>query len=147
MAVLGTSPFTITTTGDWEIPAGVSSIQVEAWAGGAGGAIQGANSKRGGGGGGGGAYAKTNSISVTPLGTYTFTVGASVGEATNGNPSSMTGDAGSVVAAGGTTANTSTGGAGGTVAASTGDVAFAGGAGGSALGGNNDCGAGSGEGA
>ena len=137
MADLGASPFTITATANYTIPANVSTLQVECWGGGANGSAgPAAPSTYAGGGGGGGAYAKTNSIAVTPGSSYTFTVGAAVARGSyanaNGNPSSMTGDsAQSCVAAGGSTSTLSVnGGAGGTTAASTGDTKYAGGAGG-----------------
>ncbi|MFM9984311.1 MAG: T9SS type A sorting domain-containing protein [Flavobacteriales bacterium] len=66
---------TITTTGTWICPQGVTTITVECWAGGgAGGAATG--NPAAGGGGAGGAYAKSTSISVVPGTSYTVTIGA-----------------------------------------------------------------------
>lgn len=80
------SLFSQTTTFDssttYTIPAGVTQIKVEAWGGGGrgGSRTSGSNSY---GGGGGGAYA-SRIINVTPLTTYTVTVGT--GSNNNGNP-------------------------------------------------------------
>ena len=61
-------------TGTWYCPAGVSTVQVECWAGGgAGGGATGAPAA--GGGGAGGSYVKNTSIAVTAGTTYTVTVG------------------------------------------------------------------------
>ena len=58
---------TITSSGTWTVPAGVTEIIVEGWgAGGAGGSVSGANNRiRAAAGGGGGAYAKKK-LQVTP---------------------------------------------------------------------------------
>ncbi|WP_298151813.1 choice-of-anchor D domain-containing protein [Flavobacterium sp.] len=65
---------TFTTSGSFTVPAGVTSIQVEAWGGGgAGGAATGNPSA--GGGGSGGAYAKNTAVAVVPGTVYTVTVG------------------------------------------------------------------------
>jgi hypothetical protein len=69
-----TVPFT--TSGTWVCPAGVTTIQFEAYgAGGGSGGGNNASNKRGGGGGGGGAYALHNAVTVVPGTTYTITVG------------------------------------------------------------------------
>ena len=79
-----TVPFTSSTT--WLCPAGVTSIQVEAWGAGGGGGGGGTVNKDGGGGGGGGAYIKNNTVSVTPGVTYTITIGnGGAGGLTNTN--------------------------------------------------------------
>jgi len=81
-----TVPFTSSTT--WLCPAGVTSIQVEAWGAGGGGGGGGTGNKDGGGGGGGGAYINNNAVSVTPGVTYTITIGnGGAGGATNTNGS------------------------------------------------------------
>ncbi|GGC78539.1 hypothetical protein GCM10011508_02500 [Flavobacterium lutivivi] len=81
---------TYTTSGSFVVPAGVSSVKVEAWGGGgAGGGVNGSNSQtRTGGGGAGGAYVVNNSVSVTPGATITVTVGAGGNgvSAGDGNP-------------------------------------------------------------
>ncbi|GAB5604178.1 DUF6701 domain-containing protein [Sideroxyarcus sp. TK5] len=76
---------TYTATGTWTAPAGVTSVDVEAWGGGGGGGGGEGDSSDGGGGGGGGAYSRTTSITVVPGTTYTVTVGAAgTAGATNG---------------------------------------------------------------
>jgi hypothetical protein len=74
---------TFTTSGTFTVPAGVTSIQIEAWGGGAGG--KSAPNTKGfvGGGGGGGAYAKRNAITVVPGTTYTITAPGSGGKYIN----------------------------------------------------------------
>ncbi|MBC7534637.1 MAG: hypothetical protein H7258_02975, partial [Ferruginibacter sp.] len=94
------------------VPAGVTSIKVEAWGSGAGGST-------GYGGGGAGAFAGNNSLTVIPGNTYTITVGNGGAALNNGAASSF---ANLVVAAGGGSGNL-----GGTVANSTGTIRFAGG--------------------
>ncbi len=63
---------TFTVSGSWQAPAGVTSVTVEAWGG--GGAGGGRTTTGSAGGGGGGAYAK-KVITVTPLTSYSYTVG------------------------------------------------------------------------
>jgi len=69
---------TYTTSGSFVVPAGVTSVKVEAWGGGgAGGGVNGSNSQtRTGGGGAGGAYVVNNSVSVTSGATISVTVGS-----------------------------------------------------------------------
>lgn len=102
---------TFTTTGSFTVPAGITSIRVEAWgAGGAGGGATGNPSA--GGGGAGGAYVRNNAIAVTPGNTYTVTVGTGgVGNTTSNGPSggsSWFGTTGTILAVGGTGGNRST---------------------------------------
>ncbi|MFC6264127.1 T9SS sorting signal type C domain-containing protein [Flavobacterium panici] len=59
----------------YNVPAGVTSLQVECWGGGGSGGAASVNPSAGGG-GAGGAYVKNTSISVTPNSTYTVTVGS-----------------------------------------------------------------------
>ena len=68
-------PFTA--NGTFTVPAGVTTVTVEAWGagGGGGGTTGGFVSANSAGGGGGGAYAKTTNLTVVPLTTYTVTVG------------------------------------------------------------------------
>ena len=66
---------TFTSSGNWTVPAGVTSVTVEAWGGGGAGGGQNQNSD-GGGGGGGGAYVRSTSIAVTPGDTIAVSVGA-----------------------------------------------------------------------
>jgi hypothetical protein len=72
---------TFTTSGTWNVPAGVSSAVFEAWGGGGGGA--GTSSSIGGSGGSGGDYAKISKSSLSTGTAYTVTVGsAGVGTTT-----------------------------------------------------------------
>ena len=67
----------ITTSGTWTCPAGVTSVQVEAWGGGGGGAgAGGSGNLYTGGGGAGGNYARNTSVTVVPGTVYTVAVGA-----------------------------------------------------------------------
>lgn len=144
---LAVSPEIFNITGLFVPPAGVYAVTVECRGGGGGGSIASNNVKRPGGGGGGGAYSKTNSIAVTPGTSYTVTVATQVAQQVNGLTSSFTGDSGQTcVAAGGLGVAADLGGAGGTTAASVGDVKYAGGAGGTAVNTNGYGGAGGGEG-
>lgn len=145
--VSSTDTYNTPGTTDWTVPAGVTSITVQAWGGGgAGGGSTSAGtfSARGGGGGGGGAYA-TSVLPVTPGQLLRVTVagtaaGVSGATGSNGSPSFVGPDsnpANAVVrAAGGTggTGNTGggspAGGAGGTTAASVGTTTVAGATGG-----------------
>jgi len=82
-----------TSSATWLCPAGVTSIQVEAWGAGGGGGGGGTGNKDGGGGGGGGAYIANNAVSVTPGVTYTITIGnggAGGVTNTNGSPGNTT---------------------------------------------------------
>jgi hypothetical protein len=94
------------------VPAGVNTIKIEAWGGGAGGST---------GYGGGGAYAGNFTQAVTAGNNYTVTVGAGGAALNPGNSSSF---ASLVIAAGGSGVN------GGTTASSTGVIKNAGGNGG-----------------
>ncbi|TDP61690.1 MopE-related protein [Flavobacterium dankookense] len=69
---------TYTSSGSFTVPAGVTTVRVQAWGGGGGGGgVNGSNSQtRAGGGGGGGTYTNNNTVSVNPLGSaITVTVG------------------------------------------------------------------------
>ena len=133
--------FTASTT--WTCPAGISSIQVEAWGGG-GGAKNSANGAGNvTGGGGGGAYARRNTITVVPGTTYTITVGIG-GDASDGGATTATFNGVTITAAGGKTGANSAknnpavaGGAGGSIGNSVGDIIHSGGNGGSGFGGSN----------
>ena len=66
-----------TTSTTWTCPAGVTSVQVEAWSGGGGGSGCGGNSKvYAGGGGAGGNYAKQTAVPVIPGHIYNVNIGA-----------------------------------------------------------------------
>jgi len=147
----------IYTTGgakSWTCPAGVTSVQIEAWGGGAGGRTSGNSNGFVGGGGGGGAYARRNSIAVSVGVTYNFTVTLGTGGAANtpGTSTSTTFNTVYISAGGGSVgaaSNTGTilGGLGGVSTIVTdGDVVFTGGNGGSGLGNGTGPGSGSGGG-
>jgi hypothetical protein len=147
------STSTYTASGTWICPQGVTSVRVEAIGGGAGGRSTANSNGHVGGGGGGGAYSKRNSVTVVPGTTYTITVGVGGAANTAGGNSTATFGSTTITAAGGSvgavsSAGTVAGGAGGTVAASTGDAfsVFAGGNGGSGFGSSSSGGSGSGGG-
>lgn len=108
-----TTPFT--TSGTWTCPAGVTSIQVEAYGAGGGGGYGGTTvNKQGGGGGGGGGYSKNTSITVIPGTTYTITVGtAGAGGSTSTGATANGGNGGNTTATFGSTTITANGGTGG----------------------------------
>ncbi len=125
--------FTSSTT--WMVPAGVYEITVEAWGGGGAGGGRPAGGGGIAGGGGGGAYAK-KTFSVTPYQNYTLVVGTSVagtsGNGASGNPTYF-GDGSELYAAGGSGGlSAGTGGEGGSVTNSIGDLIYMGGEGGTA---------------
>ena len=107
----------------WTVPAGITSIQVIAIAGGAGGRSQTA----GGGGGGAGGAQYITAGTVTPGQVLTMTVGAGGGSNINGSSSSVTGTGVNIVAGGGITGVNSTSSNGG----GSGSGNFGGGLGGS----------------
>jgi hypothetical protein len=123
----GTETITLTFLGStiWTAPAGVTSVNVQAWgAGGNGAAASGSGDTAiGGGGGGGGEYAAQNSIAVTPAQSYNVNVGT-----TGAASSSFTGNSVTVTAHGGKNASGATPGAGGS--GSTNTTHYSGGAGG-----------------
>lgn len=77
---------TYTANGTFTVPAGVTTVKVEAWGGGGagGGTFAGFGSSTGGG-GGGGAFKRNNSLGVTAGSAITVTVGAGGTGATNAN--------------------------------------------------------------
>ena len=120
----------------WTAPAGVTSVDVEAWGAGAGGDPC-DSTTRGGPGGGGGAYSEKVGISVTPGNSYTVTVGIGGDDGLNGpdfcNTGSSLPTAGgdsifqastTVLAKGGSIPSGSTGGVGGAAASGVGDTKF-----------------------
>jgi hypothetical protein len=132
-----------TSNGTFTVPAGVTSIVVEAWgAGGAGGGVNGSRSDtRIGGGGGGGAYVKKE-LSVTPGEVLTLTVGvggfttSTNSNGPDGDPSFIDEYRNEVFAAGGNggdrmsgSSDAAAGGNGGSGSASSGDQVIAGSAG------------------
>ena len=95
---------TISASGSWTPPAGVTSIQVEAWGGGGGGGGSTSSAGRAGGGGAGGGYVKHTNVAVTNQ-SYAITVGS-----------------GGIAGASTNTANTTTGGNGGPTSATFGSL-------------------------
>ncbi len=129
--------------GSCTVPAGVTSMTIQAYGGG-GGVVGGMDARSG---AGGGSFCGAT-VTVVPAATLTITVGLGGVEATDGGASSVTGytTVGNLVANGGsTTGGMDAPGFGGTTAACTvaGGTAFAGGAGGDR---DNAMGAGSGGG-
>lgn len=118
---------TYNASGTFIVPAGVTTVQVEAWGGGGGGGgADGQNfSTRAGGGGGGGAYRKTINVSVTPGQTINVTVGNG-GDGGNGGSNGTSGETSIFASA---TQVTASGGGGGTAGTGS-DRTGAGGAGG-----------------
>jgi len=138
---------TFTANGNFTVPAGVTSINVQAWGGGGAGG-QASIFSVGKGGGGGGAYA-SSILAVTPGNTYNVTIGAG-GTAPNQTTESTAGGSTSfdalVIAQGGNNGNNTnssgTGGVGGLASESIGTTKFNGGNGGN---GNTNSGGGGGS--
>ena len=118
---------TLTSSTSWVAPAGVSSVDAEAWAGGGGGRGSVAAGNRGGG-GGGGAYAATTGITVVPGNSYVVTVGkagtaGSVGGGSGGDGGdSMFFASSTLLAKGGKGSTSTSGGLGGEQTGNTGSV-------------------------
>ena len=127
-------------SGTFNNPAGVVSLDCAAWGeGGNGAAGLAGGSSHSGGGGGGGEYAEETTLAVTAGSNYTYTIGAG-GSGTN---TSFPGDAVTVTAHAGASSGSTTGASGGT--GSTNSIKFAGGAGGSGTVGSNRGGGGGGS--
>ena len=146
---------TITATGNWTVPAGVTSITVEAWGGGGGGGGVTGN-PAGGGGGAGGAYTR-KVFAVTPGQVIPVTIGvagaAGANTGTNGGNGGNTifNSAALMLAQGGSggiggTGNTSYSGGLASLSASVGDLVRAGGNGGTGASGTTAGGGGQGGG-
>jgi hypothetical protein len=125
---------TITTTGagTFLVPANVTKLKVECWAGGNGGS--GGGTRDGGASGGGGAYARKNALTVTPGATLNYSVGtpgsAGAGQSiatpvknNGGSGDTWFSTTGTVLAKGCPAASS----AGGLAASSVGDAVFGGG--------------------
>lgn len=136
---------TFTSNGSWTVPAGVTSVKIEAiGGGGAGGYVHGSGVQfQCSGGGGGAAYARVNSLPVAEGDVLTIVIGnggqalATEGNQVHGGATTVS-KGGSVVvkAAGGKTVlgtNTTSGAAGGSLSDCIGDVRFSGGNGGDGL--------------
>ena len=141
VAQVSPQTFSVAGTGAFTVPCGVTSITIECW---------------GGGGGGGGAYARYNSIAVTPGVSYNYTVGAggaggasgavTTAAANDGKASQIIIGATTYSASGGTRgtrAASGAGGAGGVVSAGA-SVSFAGGNGATGVSGTRSGGGGEG---
>jgi hypothetical protein len=141
VATVNTSPYSVTfdANSSFVIPAGVTKVTVEAWGGGAGGGS--GTGERGG--GGSGAYSR-GTVTVTPSTSYAIRVGAGGGAGQNGGKSVFNGDDGFVLARGGNSTTTATGGIGGADTTDVGVIAvsFDGGNGGNGT--NNGGGGGGG---
>jgi hypothetical protein len=106
-----TTTVTLTTSGTFIPPCGVSTITVECWGGGGGGGGGFTGNSDGGGGGGGGGYSINTSVTVTSGTSYIYTVGLGG----SGGAAQTTGTkGGTTTAVFGTTTITATGGNGGT---------------------------------
>jgi len=121
-----------TGAGTWTAPVGVSVITVECFGGGGAGGLR-STDNSGAGGAGGGAYARRNTMAVTPSAVYSYTVGAGGTDGVtpaDGGTTTFTGDASVVCSAAGATsvvANSQAATLGATTA--TGDVTSPGGSG------------------
>jgi subtilisin-like proprotein convertase family protein len=140
---------TYNSSGTYVVPAGVTTVQVEAWGGGGAGGGTNSGSNRGGGGGAGGSFTRNTSVSVTPGASITVTVGTGgVGVTGAAGPSGGTSTFGSSIpvsavgGAGGNLANGTTPYAAG--APATIGVTLNGGAGSSGNSGSSTSGAGGG---
>jgi hypothetical protein len=103
-----------TSSGTFTVPAGVTTVQVEAWGGGGAGGGTNSSANRGGGGGAGGSFTRNTSVAVTPGASITVTVGAGgVGVA------GAAGGAGGTSIFGSATPVSAVGGAGGSLANGT----------------------------
>lgn len=115
---------TYTTSGNWTVPAGVTSVTVQIW--GAGGGGGGSNSNNNGGSGGGSGAYVSRIIPITP-GTYAFTIGTGGAAGAASNAVAGTGGNSTITLGGFTlTANGGTGGTGNSGAAGTGGTATGG---------------------
>lgn len=132
---MGTQNYTTYGNNTWTVPANVCIVKVQLW--GAGGGGGGGNATQGGGAGGGGAFAQLNAYLTVPGATHNITIGrggnagAGSGNGTNGSNTVFrhNNNANAAWAAFGSAGRryNSTAVAGGTIANSSGDLAYAGG--------------------
>jgi hypothetical protein len=136
------SPQTFTSSSTFTVPAGVTSVTVEAWGGGGAGGSRSALAGASGGGGGGG-YARST-IVVTAGNTYTVTVGTGSTTAAAGGDSWFVNNT-TILAKGGNSVpnNGSTGATGGSSGACIGTLVLSGGAGSNGVSGTGGGGGGS----
>lgn len=134
---------TITATGTFQTPDGITSLRVECWGGGGRGGSTVSNGTETGG-GGGGAYARRNALTVTPRTNYNVQVGSGSTSTSPGGDTFFI-NATTVLAKGGNSVanNNANGASGGAAAASIGDVTRNGGNGANGSNGNNGGGGGS----
>lgn len=78
------SPYLISSSGTFTVPAGVTSINIKAWGGGGGGSNRSGNGNGGGNGGGGGGF-RGGTLAVTPGDIINVTIGSGGNGATNSN--------------------------------------------------------------
>lgn len=122
----GQTSQTLTTSGTFTVPCGVTSITVQCWGGGgAGGGSSSGNTNFGGGGGGSGAYC-SSALTVGSGQVFTYTIGAGgtgvvSGNGNNGSATTFTGTSVNIIAGGGNggVANAGAGGTGGTASGAT----------------------------
>lgn len=107
------SPETFTTSGNWVVPCGVTSVTVEAWGGGGAGGGGASTSQPGGSGGGSGSYV-TNTFAVTAGSTINYVIGTggAGGTGTGDSGTATNWNGGAMIANGGTGGNTNGGAAG-----------------------------------
>ena len=129
LGVAQSQTFTTAGANTFTVPAGVTSVTVEAWGGGGKGASVYTNGTAyAGGGGGGGAYSKTISIAVTPGATVNLNVGAGSTTTAAGGDSWFINSTTILAKGGNSVADLiSTGGAGGLASASIGTTKYNGG--------------------
>jgi len=128
-----TTTQTLTSSGSFVVPCGITSITVQCWgAGGGGGGSQSGNNGFGGSGGGSGAYSY-KVIAVTPSQSFSYTIGLGGNGGANGT--SWNGQAGGTTTFTGTSVNMSSTGGGGGLGNAT---ASGGGAAGTASGGTTN---------
>ncbi len=118
---------TYTSNDTWTAPAGVTSVTVDAWGAGGGGAH---GFSHDGSGGGGGAFSEKVGITVVPTTGYTVVVGTGGGENTAGGDSYFINTSTVLAKGGGGGVSYDTPGTGGAAASGVGDTKFSGGNGG-----------------
>jgi hypothetical protein len=127
ISVISASNATFSSSGIFTVPAGVASMQVEAWGGGGKGGARISNGN--GGGGGGGAYSRS-ALAVVPGNTYSFSVGAGSTSTSAGGDSYFV-NTSTLLAKGGASVadNVATGAAGGAAGSGVGNFKKSGGKG------------------
>lgn len=125
----GTYQVTLTGSGKWTPPAGVTSAIIGVWGAGGGGGSGTTTYNHGGGGGGGGAYGVWQNVAVTAGTAYVYTCGAGgIGGSATGGAGASGGNGGSSSITIGSTTYTVAGGSGGQGGVNGNNVGGAGGA-------------------